>query len=188
MTSGLVETGAASAGGSVLGFLFLKFIRKSFDKTKLHGLVLLKGKTHCEKHFGNDKTIFFDIDGAISNEKLNDFEENEKKLNLYPVAKDLLKKLKSDWKNKTLVICSIDYNLLRYLKIKEKDINVILPSAQMMLENKDAPLNCKNNDNLEKIRLSLGLRTPKKQQFIVDSFVEQNNIIKDLFKLQDKIL
>jgi hypothetical protein len=188
MSSGVVETGVASAGGSFIGYMALKMIRKSFDKTKIRGLVLLKGKTYCEKHFGNEDCIFFDLDGAISNNKLTDFEENEKKLNLYPVAKDLFKKLKSDWRNKTLIICSLDYNLLRYLKIKEKNINVILPSAQMMLENKDAPLNTKNNDNLEKIRLTLGLKTPKKQQHIVDNFQEQSDIIKSLFKLQDKIL
>lgn len=188
MSSGIIETGAASAGGSFLTYMFLKCIKKTFDKTKIHGLVLLKGKTYCEKHFGNEDCIFFDIDGAISNSKLSDFQENEKKLNLYPVAKDLFKKLKSDWRNKTLIICSLDYNLLRYLKIKEKNINVILPSAQMMLENKDAPLNTKNNDNLEKIRLTLGLKTPKKQQHIVDNMQEQTDKIKMLFNLQDKIL
>lgn len=187
MSSGVIETGMASAGGSLLGYMFLKCIRKTFDKTKLYGLVLLKGKTYCEKHFGNEECIFFDIDGAISNAKLSDFEENEKKLNLYPAAKDLMKKLKSDWRNKTLIICSIDYNLLRYLKIKEKNINVVLPSANMMLENKDTALNIKN-DNIEKLRLTLGLKTPKKQQHIVDNLQEQTDKIKMLFKLQDKIL
>ncbi len=58
----------------------------------------------------------------------------------------------------------------------------------MMLENKDAPLNTKNNDNLEKIRLTLGLKTPKKQQHIVDNMQEQTDKIKMLFNLQDKIL
>jgi len=166
----------------------MKLIRKSFDKTQIHGLVILKGKSYCEKNFGNQKTIFFDIDGSISNKKLDGFQENEKKLNLYPKAKDIMKKLKSDWRNKTLVICSVDFNLLRYLKIKEKNITVILPSAQMMMESKDAPLNCENTDNLQKIRLTLGLKTPKKQQHIIDDFHEQTDIIKSLFNLQDKIL
>jgi hypothetical protein len=180
------ETIGGSATGSLIAYLVYSCIKKSRDKTKINGLLLLKGKSHCQENLSDENNIFIDMDSQLSEtEPLNEIQSSEKRLNLYPKAKALLKKLKNDFRNKTIIICSCDRELLNYLKIKKHNIFSILPSVKMMNEILVPALNVKDEqqDKLEKLRLLMGLQGHNRNQFLVNNYEEQDNKIRAIFNL-----
>lgn len=180
------EAAAGSAGGSLIAYLVYSCFKKTRDKTKINGLLLLKGKSHCQEHLSDENNIFIDMDSQLSDEEpLNEIASSQKRLNLYPKAKALLKKLKSDFRNKRIIVCSCDRELLNYLKVKKHNIYSILPSVKMMNEILVPALNVKEEqqDKLEKLRLLMGLQGHNRNQYLVNSYEEQDSKIRTIFNL-----
>jgi len=181
-----VEAAAGSAGGSLIAYLVYSCFRKTRDKTKIVGLLLLKGKSWCQENMSSADSIFVDIDSQLCDEPLNEVQSSEKRLNLYPKARQILKKLKYDFRNKKIIVCSSDRELLHYLKISHNKTYSILPSIKMMNEILVPALNSNDEyDKLEKVRLLMGLQKIG-QQFLVNSYEEQDLRIRNLFGLDKR--
>jgi len=182
----MVETGAASASGSIVAYVLLKLWKKSRDKSKLSGLLLLKGKTYLEENLSNNDVLFFDMDKFLSNDTpLHELPMHTVRLNLFPKATRKLKNLKNDFQGKSVVICSSCYELLHYLKIKPTKIFTIVPSPKMMSELIDDVCGDKDKyQSLEILRMSLSAKANNKKIYSTDSWDDQTNIIRDLLKVK----
>jgi len=180
----LVETGAASASGSIVAYIILKLIKRARDKTKINGLLLLKGKTYCQKNFSTENVIFIDIDD-FSKEKTKDLEMHEIRLKIYPEIREYLKQVRSNFQNKRIIICSSSIELLRYLDIKK--IYAILPSARMMNEQISKIEDIDMNE-LEKLRLIMSVKIKKKKQRICESWNHVTTCIRKIFHIEEQII
>lgn len=179
----MVETGAASASGSILAYFVLKLWNKTRDKQKINGLLLVKGKSYLEEKLINNKVIFFDIDKFLSDDKpLYQHPNHIVKLNLFPKATRKLKILKNEFKDKTIVICSSHHELLKHLNIKDKNIHIIIPSSKMMsneislLANNDV----NNYKSLELLRNSLSYNKNAKT---INNWEEQILLVRNIFNI-----
>ena len=189
-----VETSAASASGSIVAYAIMRILRSLRDKTKVKGLLLVKGKTYAEKHFSTEDVIFFDLDGHLDEKvALNEQEAHDVRLKLFPEAKKVLKALKLNFRNKTIVLCSSSYELLNYLKVKQ--VFTILPSARMMNEC-IAPVQAiadaskaraSTMTGLDKLRMVLSVKMPKKYQHLSDSWDDQTKLIRAIFDVLDRV-
>jgi hypothetical protein len=186
MSGTMVETGAASASGSIVAYILLKLWTRTRDRSSLKGLLLLKGKTYLEENFSNPNTIFFDMDKFICDKSsVYELPLHAVRLNLFPKAARKLKSLKNDFKNKTLIICSSCFELLDYLDIKKRKIKVILPSSSMMKEEIAVLCEDKNElyQSIELIRNGLISSQDKKEIYCCDNWDQQTSLIKELYKL-----
>lgn len=176
MSGGIVETGIASASGSILAYGLLSCWRHHRDRTRVFGLVMSAGKTYAEKHFNGlaEKVIFFDIDGAISTRPLRDIPKNELALDIYPKAKLKVAEIKKTHKNKIIVFCSSDKQLLKFSNVKQKQMKAIIFSksfaSQYGEQLKDRIV------DLDKARMELELQfQDEKQRVYINSWDDLSN-------------
>lgn len=190
MSGTMVETGAASASGSIVAYILLRLWQKTRDRSSLKGLLLLKGKTYLEENFSNANTIFFDMDKFICEKSsIHELPMHAVRLNLFPKAARKLKNLQHDFKNKTIIICSSSMELLEYLEIKRKKISIILPSSSMMAE---TIVDLCGDDqelykSIELTRAKLISLTEQKNTYCCDSWDEQSALVKAKYKIKESI-
>jgi len=158
-----MTTGIASAGGSIVAYSLISCWRRHKDKTKVRGALLPIGKSYAEKNLIEDNnTIFFDLDGALSESPIRDIEKAKLRLEYYPKAAIKVKEVKAQQKNKTIVVMSESYELLQHVGLKPKHIKAYLPTQKFFTDNENLPA------HLEKARMTMEIAVP------VDSRVYYN--------------
>lgn len=193
MTVGFVETSAASASGSIVAYALMRLLRGLRDKTKVRGLLLIKGKTFAEANFSNEDVIFYDLDGHLDVvNSLSEMPVHDVRLKLFPEARKQLKVLKNNFRNKTIVLCSSSHELLKYLKVK--DVFAILPSSRMMSECV-APVQALVDANknrasqlasLDKLNVSLSVKMDNKH-YIAETWEDQTKKIREHYHVSVRI-
>jgi hypothetical protein len=186
MSSGVVEASAISASSSIFLYGIMSLIKRWRNrKTKVEGLVLVKGKTYLQTNLTCEDVIFYDIDNVLSpSVPLFNIEKNDLRINYFPRARPLLKRVKEDHPNKRIVVVSCDAELLRYLRVKR--VVGVLPSASMA-QNVLRDIVGAGFDLLEKCRLTQSLSIPKDKQIIVENWADITKAVKDIYKLKETL-
>jgi len=168
-----ITTGVASAGGSVVAYALISCWRKHKDHTKVRGCLLPIGKTYAEKNLIEDnETVFLDLDSCISVEPLRSIDKAQLRLEYYPKAVTRVVELCKQQKNKNIVICSEDYELLKHIGLKEKHITAYLPTQKFFTDNMEK---IQDKDRLERARMTMEIAVPKKKRQYFNSFDDLSN-------------
>jgi len=174
-----LTTGIASAGGSVAAYALISCWRRHKDKTKVRGCLLPLGKSYAEKNLIEDnETVFFDLDGSLSVEPLRSLDRAKMRLELYPEAVKKALELKRQQRNKTIVLCSEDYELLKHIGMKDRHIKAYLPTQKFFTDNNEK---IENKAELEKARMAMEISIPKKQRVYYSSFDELTKKLTDKY-------
>lgn len=177
-----MATGVASAGGSVLAYGLIAWWRRHKDKTKVCGAVLSIGKSYAEHNLIEDeKTVFIDLDGAVSITPIRQVEKSKLRLEIYPKAKDHAAKMIQQFKNRRVVLCSGSMELLKYVGVKEKRIHALLPNKKFVTDNEDK-VKTIDFKALELERLHQEIEIPKMVRHYFGSFDELTTKLINIFK------
>jgi hypothetical protein len=171
-----MTTGIASAGGSIVAYSLISCWRRHKDKTKVRGALLPIGKSYAEKNLIEDNnTIFFDLDGSLSETPIREIEKSKVRLELYPKASQKVKELKSQQKNKVIVVMSESYELLQHVGILEKHIKAYLPTQKFFADNSNLP------QHLEKCRMTMEIAVPNKARVYYNTYDDLSNKLADKY-------
>lgn len=173
MSSGIVETGIASAGGSVIAYFLLRLWKNIRSNIKVRGLICPVGKDELQR-FNDANHLFIDIEKKLGSEYQTKT-QNEKRLEYYPKAKLYLRQLKDNFNNMTIIIMSDDLELLKYLGVKNKHTYCSLPSEIFLSKNP--------NPSIELLKVKLNNATKQKNNRVFDSLETHTNSIRELFNL-----
>lgn len=176
----MIETALASTGSSLALYSMFYFIRKCRDQTKLRGALVCNGlgKTYAEKNLSQQDLIFIDLDGSLSLMELPKVERTEKRLKIYPSAREKVKEYKDAYKNHTIVLLSSDFELLQYLGL-EKKLVCMVPSPKFLVDNSEKLGEYKIA--IETQNLNNQLIVKKKRQLIFDTWDEMTKMLKTAF-------
>lgn len=160
-----MTTGIASAGGSIVAYSLIQCWRRHNDKTKVRGALLPIGKSYAEKNLIEDNnTIFFDLDGTLSETPIRDIEKSKLRLEYYPKASLKVKEVKAQQKNKVIVIMSESYELLQHVGLKPKNIKAYLPTQKFFADNENLPA------HLEKARMTMEIAVPNEHRVYYNTY------------------
>ena len=160
-----MTTGIASAGGSIVAYSLIQCWRRHSDKTKVRGALLPIGKSYAEKNLIEDNnTIFFDLDGTLSETPIRDIEKSKLRLEYYPKASLKVKEVKAQQKNKVIVIMSESYELLQHVGLKPKNIKAYLPTQKFFADNENLPA------HLEKARMTMEIAVPTEHRVYYNTY------------------
>lgn len=185
--SEVIGASIASSGGSVLLFMLHKLVKRlMLKKTMISGLVMVSGKTWISKNLTSPDILFIDLDAEISPElHLYRIDKAELRLKMYPKAKEMLKKWKTQFAEKHIVLLTSDWEVLSSLKVKK--VKAILPS-QSLMKNVIAELDPTRADILEKVRLVNALKIDEKHQVLIQTLDEGVRAIRNIFKIPETII
>lgn len=171
----VVETGIASAGGSILAYSLLACWRHHRDKTRVYPALMPLGKTYAHETLVEDqRVIFVDIDAELNVDK--NLPLSKKMMEIYPKARELMKRLKKDFRNRVIVLCSADVELLRFLELK-KHIKAWLPTQKFMTDN---DLKERRN-SVERMRMEAEIAIIRKDRKYYSSFDELSKNITEYY-------
>lgn len=160
-----MTTGIASAGGSIVAYSLIQCWRRHSDKTKVRGALLPIGKSYAEKNLIEDNnTIFFDLDGTLSETPIREIEKSKLRLEYYPKASLKVKEVKAQQKNKVIVIMSESYELLQHVGLKPKNIKAYLPTQKFFADNENLPA------HLEKARMTMEIAVPTEHRVYYNTY------------------
>lgn len=160
-----MTTGIASAGGSIVAYSLIQCWRRHSDKTKVRGALLPIGKSYAEKNLIEDNnTIFFDLDGTLSETPIREIEKSKLRLEYYPKASLKVKEVKAQQKNKTIVVMSESYELLQHVGLKPKHIKAYLPTQKFFADNENLP------GHLEKARMTMEIAVPTEHRIYYNTY------------------
>lgn len=185
--SEVIGASIASSGGSVLLFMIHKLVKRlMMKKTMISGVVLVSGKTWISKNLTSPDILFIDLDAELSPElPLYRIDKAELRLKMYPKAKEMLKKWKTQFAEKHIVLLTSDWEVLSSLKVKK--VKAILPS-QSLMKNVIAELDPTRADILEKVRLVNALKIDEKHQILIQTLDEGVRAIRNIFKIPETII
>jgi TusA-related sulfurtransferase len=166
------------------GYYGYKFWKK-YNKKKLFGVLTSEksGISEALKEVEhNDNLIIVDIseiiklDGKIYN-KLETLEHDKNYYDviLFDYVKEHLKKLRKINKNKIIVVITSNNNLLRFLKVKDKYISILVPTIEYQVE---LIKSFSNTDDIDKLQHSK--ETLMELKYPVFKFKNKNKLV-DLF-------
>lgn len=167
---------------SLIVFGILKLF-KGFTRTKLKGLCVPVGKTMlCEK-LSDERTYFIDLDNWLSEhqeEAVKKYKLNQSQfvLNLFPEANKYVNEIAKNFQNKTVIVVSSHYHLLKQLNIKEKNIWCFFPNSELV---EKLPMNEETKKQVERLKFELANKVRK--YYLVDEFKEMYAKIRQKFGL-----
>ena len=176
----MVETGLSSTGGSILAYFLLKLWKNLTRKVKVRGLLINHGFDWDKiEEYSNEDIMFISVKKQLEKEYKDVNNKNDLRLKVYPCVKKYVSNLKDNFKKKTIVLLTDDIELLKYLNIKIKFINLILPSEQLITE-----LNKINNNNdYNKLKLDCINEVNKKHIEIIDNKEQIITKIREMYDI-----
>lgn len=176
--TGVVESTVGSASVSVLSMIAYLLYKRWTIKTKVIGLLVPFGKTNAEINMNNkDKVLYFDMDGAISTQRLVEIAPNKRRLDLYPKALEKLNSLKKNYVNYKIFVLSSDPDLLSFLHLKKKAL-CFIPSKKFMVDNAEKI----NNANTDKMCLQYQIDIKNNHLFTFESFDGLSRLLNNAFE------
>lgn len=175
----LIESGLASASASIGMWSLFYLFKKCRDKTSIIGAWLPVGKTYAEKNFSRDGVIFLDLDGALSVEPLWKKEASLRRLEIYPKAREKLAEYKAAYKNNSIIVCSSDYELLKFIGLRKKKTICFLPSPKFWTDNQD--FFKENLKDIQALCLHTQLSSKKKRQIFFNTFDNLTDLMEKKF-------
>jgi hypothetical protein len=174
----IVETATASASGSILAFLLIKLWRKVSRRIKVRGL-LLDRKIESLETYSNDDVIFINIAKELGKD-YTQLERHDVRLKVFPNSKKILSLLKDQFKKKTIVIASNDFELLEYMDIPKRHIYGFVPSDKYLntIAKQDPNINIHSNFKFKTVK-----QLNKKHITVYDNDDEIFKQVRQLFNL-----
>lgn len=184
MSSGIIETGISSTGGSILAYFLLKLWKNLTRKIKVRGLLINQVGFNLDKieEYSNEDIMFISIKKQLQEHFKDVKNKQDLRLKVYPIVKKYVSSLKDNFKKKTIVLLTDDIELLKFLNIKIKFFNLILPSEQYIIE-----LNKINNSiDYNKLKLECLSEVNKKNIHIIDKEEQIISLIRDIYEISLK--
>lgn len=182
MTAGIIEAGAGSLSGSVLGYFLIRLWKKYRRQIKVRGL-LVNDDSNWEKleNFSNEDILFINLKKGLAKNYPQDLIRADVRLKVFPKAKEYIEKLKDEFRKKTFVLVSDDLEMLKYLGLKNKFIKSILPSEPLIEQ-----LSKTSKTDYNRIKLEVLSILDKKNIHIVDNNEDLIAKIRDLYNVMVK--
>lgn len=176
----MIETGLSSTGGSIIAYFLLRLWKNITRKVKVRGLLINNGFDWDKiEEYSSEDIMFINVKKQLQENFKDITNKNDLRLKVYPIVKKYVSNLKDNFKRKTIVLLTDDIELLKYLNVRIKFMNLILPSEQLIAE-----LNKVNNNiDYNKLKLDCYNVVDKKHIHILDNAEQIITKIREIYDI-----
>lgn len=179
-------SGSQLAANGIVSLALLGLINmvKSMRAHKMCGIVVPIGKTMMCSKLSDDSCYIIDLDAYLS-ENHKEFEKykhdhSQFVLQMYGIAKNYVKHIAADFRNKKIVLCSSSYDLLVQLGVREKRIWCFVPSQELV---EKLPASEEDKKNLERSKYYIATHTVRKY-YVINEFKDMYEKVRQKLRLR----